>query len=40
MVIKRMKAAASGATGVNVTETSSGVRFEFIRNNEEEDEEK
>ncbi len=35
-----LKAAAAGATGVNVAETSSGVRFEFIRdNNESEDEE-
>ncbi|WP_229802483.1 RHS repeat-associated core domain-containing protein [Echinicola pacifica] len=35
-----LKAAASGATGVNVTETSSGVRFEFIRKNEDEDKNK
>ena len=34
-----LKAAASGSTGVNVTETSSGVRFEFIRVNEDEQEE-
>ena len=35
-----LKAVASGATGVNVTETSSGVRFEFIRKNEDENEDK
>ncbi len=28
-----LKAAASGATGVNVTETKSGIKFEFIRDN-------
>ena len=35
-----IKSVASGATGVNVTETSSGVKFEFIRKNEDEDEKK
>jgi hypothetical protein len=31
-----LKAAASGATGVNITESSSGVKFEFIRKQEDE----
>ena len=32
-----IKAAASGSTGINVTETDSGVKFEFIRTNDDED---
>lgn len=32
-----LKAAAEGATGVNVTETASGIKFEFIRDNNKKD---
>ena len=34
-----IKAAMSGATGVNVTESASGIKFTFIRDNTKKEEE-